>query len=86
MTAEIMPCTTPESILAIATSHIGHGAWTRSSISRVKPNSCESCSATDCTPWNMMVMPTTPGTSTVAKADSAAVLPPPIPCPIFGNT
>ncbi len=31
-------------------------------------------------------MPTTPGTSTVANADSAAGLCPPMPCPIFGNT
>ena len=61
--------------LAIATSQIGHGAWTRSSISRVKPNSWDICSATDWTPWNMIEMPTTPATRTVANADSDAAAP-----------
>ena len=70
MVAESMPWMLPESTLAIATSQIGQGAWTRSSISRVKPNSWESCSATDCTPWNMIEIPTTPGTRTVANEDS----------------
>ncbi len=66
---------------------MGHGACTRSSISRVNPNSVANCMATAWTPWNMIEIPTTPGTSTVAKADSAAgVLPPPMPCPILGKT
>ena len=72
MTAEMSPWTAPESTLDMATSQIGQGAWTRSSISRVKPNSWAICMATAWTPWNMIEMPTTPGTSTVANADSAA--------------
>jgi hypothetical protein len=72
----------------MATSQMGQGAWTRSSISRVNPNSCASCMATAWMPWNMMASPTTPGTSTVAKSDSAAGLPlvAPMPWPIFGKT
>ncbi len=71
----------------MATSQMGHGAWTRSSISRVNPNSWDMVRATDWTPWNRMEIPTTPGTSTVAKADSAPGLdPPPMPWPIFGKT
>ena len=73
MAADRTPCAAPESTLAIATSQIGHGAWTRSSISRVKPNSCAMFSAIDCTPWNMTEIPTTPGTRIVAKADCATV-------------
>ena len=73
--------------MAIATRAMGQGACTRSSISLVKPNSWAMASAIDCTPWNMIEMPTTPGTRTVAKADSAAVpFPPPMPWPILGNT
>ena len=71
----------------MATSQMGHGACTRSSISRVKPNSWAMLRAMDCTPWNMTEIPTTPGTSTVANADSAAMPPPPpMPWPIFGKT
>ena len=78
MAADKMPWAAPDSTLAMATSQIGHGACTRSSISRVKPNSWAMVRAIDCT---------TPGTSTVANADSAAVpLPPPMPWPIFGKT
>ena len=85
--AEIRPWTAPESTLAMATSQMGHGACTRSSISRVKPNSCDMMRATDWTPWNRIEMPTTPGTRRVAKADSAAgPPPPPMPWPIFGKT
>ena len=89
MMAEITPCMAPDKTLAMATSQMGHGAWTRSSISRVKPNSCAICSATAWTPWNMMEIPTTPGTSTVANADEAAPPPPPVPptaWPILGKT
>ncbi len=70
----------------MATSQMGQGACTRSSISRVKPNSCAMARAIDCTPWNMTEMPTTPGTRMVANADSAAAPCPPMPCPIFGKT
>ena len=62
------PCTEADRTFEIATSQIGQGACTRSSISRVKPNSWAMVSAIDCTPWNMTEMPTTPGTSTVAKS------------------
>ena len=72
----------------MATNQMGQGAWTRSSISRVKPNSCASGMATAWIPWNMIDSPTTPGTSAVAKADSAPGMPlaPPMPWPIFGKT
>jgi len=43
-------------------------------------------SATDCTPWKRIEMPTTPGTRMVANADWAAGAAPPIPWPIFGKT
>ena len=87
MAAEISPCAAPEMTLEMATSQIGQGACTLSSISRVKPNSWAIGIATAWMPWNMMESPTTPGTSTVAKADSAtAFVLPPMPCPIFGKT
>ena len=70
MRADSSPWHVPDSTLAIATSQMGHGAWTRSSISRVNPNSWDIWSATDWTPWNMIEMPTTPATSTVANDDS----------------
>ena len=81
------PCTPPEITLEMATNQMGHGAWTRSSISRVKPNSWARGMATAWIPWNMMESPTTPGTRTVAKADSApGMLEAPMPWPIFGKT
>ena len=86
MTAEMIPWAAPDRTLAMATSQMGHGACTRSSISRVKPNSWAMCRATDWTPWNMMEIPTTPGTRTVAKADCSAGPRPPMPWPIFGKT
>ena len=87
--AEMMPWIIPESTFSKATSQIGHGACTRSSISRVKPNSCARSRATDWTPWNMIEIPTTPGTRIVANGISDE--PPldelpPIAWPIFGNT
>ena len=87
MAAESRPWAPPEMTLEMATSQIGQGACTRSSISRVNPNSCARGIATAWMPWNMMERPTTPGTRTVANADSAAgPPPPPMPCPIFGKT
>ena len=87
MIADSTPWAAPDSTLAMATSQIGQGACTRSSISRVKPNSWAMASAIDCTPWNMIEIPTTPGTRMVAKADSCAgAVPPPMPWPIFGKT
>ena len=46
MMAEINPWAPPEMTFEIATSQIGQGACTRSSISRVNPNSCANCMAT----------------------------------------
>ena len=87
MAAESNPWAPPEITLEMATSQMGQGACTLSSISRVKPNSWAIGIATAWMPWNMIERPTTPGTRTVAKADSAAgALPPPMPCPIFGKT
>ena len=43
-------------------------------------------SAIDCTPWNMIEIPTTPGTKIVAKAVDAPGPPPPTAWPILGNT
>ena len=86
MIADSTPWAAAESTLAMATSQIGQGACTRSSISLVKPNSWDMASAIDCTPWNITEIPTTPGTRMVANADCAVVPWPPIPCPIFGNT
>jgi hypothetical protein len=86
MIADSTPWAAPESTFAMATSQMGHGACTRSSISLVKPNSWAMARAIDCTPWNMTEMPTTPGTRIVANSDSATVPWPPMPWPIFGNT
>ena len=80
------PCTVADKTFEIATSHIGHGAWTRSSISRVNPNSWAMVRAIDWTPWNMTEIPTTPGTSTVAKSRAPAEPDPPTAWPIFGKT
>ena len=68
MAADSSPWAAPDRTLATATSQMGQGAWTRSSISRVNPNSWAMARATDCTPWNMIEIPTTPGTRMVAKA------------------
>src|SRR5450759_1898481 len=87
ITAASTPCTEPDSTLETATSQIGHGACTRPSISRVYPNSVDSCNATAWIPWNMIEIATTPGTSTVANSDSDTFPPPPpTPWPIDGNT
>src|SRR5215472_13077074 len=73
MIADSTPWAAPDTTLATATSQMGQGACTRSSISRVKPNSWAMARAIDCTPWNMTEIPTTPGTRTVANADCATV-------------
>ena len=44
----------PDATFSIATAHTGIGASTRSSISRVYPNSCTIGSATDWMPWKMI--------------------------------
>ena len=83
--AAIGPWRAPEAIFSTATAHTGRGAITRSSISRVYPNSCTSGSATACTPWKTIAVATTPASSSVENAASAAP-DPPIPSPIFGKT
>ena len=65
---------------------IGSGASTRSSISRVYPNSCTIGSATDWMPWKMIASATTPATSSVENVRSRRRPAPPTPWPIFGNT
>ena len=80
-----IPWIPPATTFSIATPAIGSGAITRSSISRVNPNSCTSGSATACTPWNMHAIATTPGTSRLEKVVSPEPEPP-TPNPIFGNT
>ena len=54
-------------IFSAATAHTGSGHITRSSISRVTPNSCASGSATAAMPANMMPTAINPGNSTVEK-------------------
>ena len=76
MAAASTPWMAPETTLATATSHTGHGACTRSSISRVKPNSCDSCMATAWMPWNMMEMPTTPGDEDGGERRTRRLAPP----------
>jgi hypothetical protein len=49
MIADSTPWAAPESTFSTASSQIGQGACTRSSISRVKPNSWAMASAIDCT-------------------------------------
>ncbi len=86
--AEISPWTAPDSTFAMATSQIGHGAWTRSSISRVKPNS-----------WAMLQGDGLDALEHDRDADDArnehgrerrlgrpGRSPPPMPWPIFGKT
>ncbi len=78
------PCSAPETIFSMATSDTGSGASTRSSISRVTPNSVTMGRATAWMPWNSTARPITPATSRVEN--SAAPVAPPTPWPIFGNT
>ncbi len=79
------PLNAPEITFSMATSETGIGASTRSSISRVYPNSCTIGSATDWIPWNMIESPMTPATRRVENS-AAAAPEPPTPWPIFGNT
>ena len=87
MTADDQPWAAPDSTLAMATSQIGHGACTRSSISRVKPNS-----------WDMLQGDGLDALEHDRDADHAGHQdrgerrlgrvppPPPMPWPIFGKT
>ena len=52
----------------MATAATGSGHMTRSSISRVMPNSCARGSATAAMPENMMATAMRPGSRTVEKA------------------
>ena len=62
------PLSAPAVTFSIATRSTGIGARTRSSISRVYPNSCTIGSATDWMPWKMIASPTTPATSAVENS------------------
>jgi hypothetical protein len=78
-------CKAPATIFSTATIDAGSGASTRSSISRVKPNSCTSGRATAWMPWNRIEVATTPATSRVEKTSAPSPVPP-TPWPIFGKT
>ena len=82
--AAINPCTAPPRSLPPATAQTGSGAITRSSISRVNPNSWTSGSATAWIPWKMHAIAMTPGTRMLENVDSPWV--PPTPWPICGKT
>ena len=79
------PWAAPDTIFSAATAHTGSGAITLSSISLVNPNSWTRGRATAWTPWNTIVVATTPAISSVEKA-AWACDEPPMPSPIFGNT
>ncbi len=70
------PLNAPVIAFWIATSDTGSGASTRSSISRVYPNSCTIGSATDWMPWKMIARPMTPATSRVENSAAPAPEPP----------
>jgi len=59
-----MLCSAEKQIFSIATAATGSGHITRSSISRVMPNSCASGSATAAMPENMIATAISPGSST----------------------
>ena len=80
----MMPWIPPATIFSIATPEMESGAITRSSISRVKPNSVTRGKATACTPWNMHAIATTPGTRRLENVEDS--FPPPTARPILGNT
>ena len=82
--AATRPWTAPAESLPAATAHTGNGAITRSSISRVNPNSCTSGSATAWIPWKMHAIAITPGTRMLEN--SACPDCPPTPWPICGKT
>ena len=85
MAAATSPWRAPASSFSADTAETGIGAITRSSISRLYPNSCTSGRATAWIPWKMHAIAMTPGTRRLEKFVSPSA-PPPIPCPIFGNT
>ena len=77
-------CTPPAATFSNAMAPTGNGARTRSSISRVKPKSWTSGSATAWIPWKIIVLAMTPPTRSVENLPAPA--PPPMPCPILGKT
>jgi hypothetical protein len=66
-----MLCMAEKTIFSMATAATGSGHMTRSSISRVMPNSCASGSATAAMPENMMATAIRPGRRTVPKLPPA---------------
>ena len=79
-----MLCRALKHIFSTATAATGRGHMTRSSISRVMPNSCESGSATAAMPLNMMATAIKPGSRMVAKPLPLAANG--SPCPRWGKT
>jgi len=75
-----MLCIALKQTFSNATAQSGSGHMTRSSISRVIPNSAESGSATAAMPENMMATAIRPGRITVPKSvpPAAMGLPPPM--------
>src|ERR1035437_1323319 len=82
--AAMMLCMALKQTFSRATAHRGSGHMTRSSISRVMPNSLESGSATPAIPENMMATAIKPGSRMVPKS-----APPPtamgLPLPMRGR-
>ena len=78
--AASMLCSALKHIFSTATAVTGSGHMTRSSISRVMPNSCESGSATAAMPLNMMATAIKPGSRMVPKFPPLAAME--LPCPI----
>jgi len=85
ISAAMRPCTEPERTFDIADEPDRTGGLNAVLDLSVKPNSWDIVSAIDWTPWNMTEMPTTPGTSTVAKPAAPRALEPPTAWPIFGK-
>ena len=67
MPAAMMLCRAEKKIFSMATAATGSGHMTRSSISRVMPNSCARGRATAAMPENMMATAMRPGSRTVEK-------------------
>src|ERR1035437_3538076 len=87
--AAMMLCMALKQTFSRATAHKGSGHMTRSSISRVMPNSLESGSATAAIPENMMATAMRPGRRMVPKSTPDPDGPPPtamgLPPPMRGR-
>ena len=87
MAADRTAWAAPDRTLAMATSQIGHGAWTRSSISRVNPNSWDIGQGDGLDPLEHDRDPDDARARGWWRTQTPAVVPPPpIPWPILGKT